>query len=785
MKECARVLFQISVWSMVALSLSNGRIAPVLAQQSVPAQQDSTALPPPPAYTPAPKGTLPVQDTPEQREALGRWKARAEQKSAEDRQAHNAVVTPAYNFRYGKKSPYTPGNIQVQGAGFIQPGAFPTAEYCGTCHQEAYSQWRQALHSNAFRTPFYRTSVNILIRDKTRGIAFARHCDSCHNPIGVLSGALTEDSKVDRARFDADGLTCTTCHSILKLDSTNGNASVEMGVPSVIVDEDGKRIPGMVPFDMILRHPERHSKAVMHDFLHTPEFCAACHKANLPATLNDYKFIRAFTAYDEWQQSKFSQRNPLTFYTADFTTCQGCHMKRDAITLPDYGAKDGKLVSHRWLAGNTAVPFYYGFDAQLSKTIEFLRAGNYLNVDIFALKKSSEDKLIAPLGRVAFTLAPAETVEAYVVVQNKNIGHSLIPEVRDLYEAWTEFIVKDANGREIYHSGFLKPDGMLEPRAHSFTNRPVTDQGEFVDNHKVFAIHSVAYDNTVPAGRSVLVRYQFHVPADVRGAVTVTAKINYRHLRQSYLNNIFGKDHPAYPVVELASRTRTLNIGENQPQEPDPADNPDWMRWNNLGIALLDQNQYAESVAAFTEVVKLRPTYVDGYTNVGLTEISWEKYASARTAIHRALSIDPNNARALFYDGLLQRRAGNTPEEIADFRKVVEMFPQSRDARRELGITYYQQHDNPAALEQFEALQKIDPDDLAAHYNLSILYRRMGKPQEAAEQQAMFVDKKVDPGAPTYSLDFLRVHPEIATESIPWHVHSDLPEATGDLAHGK
>ena len=86
----------------------------------------------------------------------------------------------------------------------------------------------------------------------------------------------------------------------------------------------------MVPFDMILRHPERHSQAVMHDFLHTPEFCAACHKANFPATLNDYKFIRAFTAYDEWQQSKFSQRNPLTFYQADFTTCQGCHMKRNA-----------------------------------------------------------------------------------------------------------------------------------------------------------------------------------------------------------------------------------------------------------------------------------------------------------------------------------------------------------------------------------------------------------------------------------------------------------------------
>ena len=755
------------------------------------APQDSTTLAPPPAYTAPPKGTPPAVDTPEQRAALAAWKAKAEQKVEADRKGYNLVVTPAYNFHYGPKNPYTPGSIQVQGEGFLQPGSFPTAEYCGTCHQEAYSQWRQALHSNAFRTPFYRTSVNLLIRDKTRGIAFARFCDSCHNPIGVIGGALTEDSKVDRARFDSDGLTCMTCHSVQSIGSTagnastNGNASVVMGVPAVIVDEKGERIPGMVPFDMILRHPERHSQAVMHDFLHKPEFCAACHKANLPAALNDYKFIRAFTAYDEWQQSKFSQRNPLTFYTADFTTCQGCHMKRNPITLPDYGAKDGAFASHRWLAGNTAVPFYYGFDEQLNKTIEFLRAGNYLNVDIFALKKTGSNELIAPLGKVAYTLAPSETVEAYVVIQNKNIGHSLIPEVRDLYEAWTEFTVKDANGKEIYHSGFLKPDGMLDPRAHSFTNRPVTDQGEFVDNHKVWTIHSAAYDNTVPSGRSVLVRYQFRLPADVSGSVTVTAKVNYRHLRQSYLNNIFGKDHPAYPVVELASRTRTLKIGENEPEAADPADNQDWMRWNNLGIALLDQFQYMESIQAFSQVVKLRPDYADAYINVGLTEISWEKYGSARKAIRKAISLDPNSARALYYDGLLQRRAGNTEREIADFSKVVEMFPESRDARRELGIAYYQHDDNQAALEQFEALQKIDPDDIAAHYNLSILYRRMGKPREAVEQQAMFVDKKVDPGAPTYSLNFLRLHPEISNESIPWHLHSDLEENAGGSQNGK
>ena len=192
--------------------------------------------------------------------------------------------------------------------------------------------------------------------------------------------------------------------------------------------------------------------------------------------------------------------------------------------LHDYGAKNGTFASHRWVAGNTAVPFYYGFDEQLQKTIEFLKSGKYLNVDHFRSETERGRSLIAPLGSVPFQLAPNDVVDAYVVVQNKNIGHSLIPEVRDLYEAWVEVTVKDAAGHDIYHSGFLQPDGLLDKRAHSFTNRPVNISGEFVDNHKVWTIHSVAYDNTIQSGRSALVRYEFRIPRDAKGPLTITAR---------------------------------------------------------------------------------------------------------------------------------------------------------------------------------------------------------------------------------------------------------------------
>ena len=120
-------------------------------------------------------------------------------------------------------------------------------------------------------------------------------------------------------------------------------------------------------------------------------------------------------------------------------------------------------------------------------------------------------------------------------------------------------------------------------------------------------------------------------------------------------------------------------------------------------------------------------------------------------------------------------QSGKPRLAIPVFQQVLELSPEEPQSYRDLGLAYYRQHDYPAARMQFEAVQGIDPDDLTAHYNLSIIYRRMEMDQRAAEEQAQFITKKFDPGAPTYSFDFLRQHPEISIESIPQHVHSDLP----------
>lgn len=670
-----------------------------------------------------------------------------------------------------------------ESSGSLGSTSFPSASYCGHCHQQAYREWRQSLHANSFRTPFYRASDDILIHSK--GITASNYCDRCHDPIAVRSGALEPNSKGDRS-FEADGVTCMVCHSIQSVEPKSGNGSYSMDIPAVTVDEKGNRIPGVVPDSEILAHLDRHAKAVMQDFYRQPEFCSACHKASLPTELNSYKWLPSFTPYDEWQDSMFSHQNPLTFYTPPYERCQDCHMRKEPVDQQYTGTKGASFPSHRWIAGNTAVPFYYDYADQLDKTIAFLRSGRYLDIDLFALKPANSIQMPVPVGSQSIRLAAGELVQAYVVIENKGIGHSFIPELRDLFEAWVHFTVKDARGATIYESGFLQPDGSLDPYAHSFVNRPMDATGNLIEKHMVWNERAEGYDNTIQSGHSQLVRYQFRIPRKLVGSITITAAVEYRHFRQEYLNFVLGKDHPAYPVVELAVRSQTFHLGVNVPPKDMLTDNPEWIRWNNFGIALLDQQRFEDAAKAFEQVIRLRPSSKDGYINLALTKIQAGKFTTARVELGKALTLQPNDARGLYYLAQVERHDKQADAEIADLERVVAQYPLCRDARRDLGVAYEDENRTREALEQFKVLQDIDPDDLEAHRHLANIYRRLGMITDANVEEAHYNQERADPAAPSYSQNSLREHPAILTESVLWHFHSDTNppgEAGGPTEH--
>jgi tetratricopeptide (TPR) repeat protein len=741
--------------------------------------------------------------------------------------AFQEVSTAApYNLSFGN-NPYSPSRAQSAFNGFLKPSDFPDAAYCGKCHQDAHQQWRQSAHANSFRPPFYKDNVQMLIDEK--GIEHTRHCEGCHNPVALFTGALTKDSKIDRS-FDEEGITCSVCHSIAKVQEPTGTGSYVMGKPAVMLKPDGTPREGLPTEDEILGDIGLHKRAVMRDFYRTPGFCGACHKAAIPQELNGYKWLRAFSVYDEWQQSSWSRQSPLPFYKKDVvSTCQSCHMP-GVEAKNDYAAKDGKLASHRFLGANSAIPAFYSYTEQMEAIRQFL--SNSVAINFFALARRHGDSVeeIAPLGSTPLTLARGDEITLDLVIQNTRIGHALVPEQRDFYESWVELIATDETGRTIFHSGGIDKNGLLDPDAHSYTNRLIDRNGKRLEHHEVWQTRLKTYDNTIMSGRSDLVRYAFRLPHDLYGNVKLLARVNYRRFRKQYTDFILKKPME-FPVLELASSEFSFRVGkENQNQNltthslrsvqatarrhganqrqrltaegTEKAENAEdvqrtLLRWNNYGIALLGQQQWWKAADAFAHTTQLNPSYADGYINQAIAEYSkWiearkenpdgpgvfsvdnanappEKFDAALGLLDKALQISPRNARASYYKGdilRLQNRLEET-EAIQYLRDSLREYPNFRQGHQELGYVFYLKKDFAHAVDEFEAVKRINPDDLTACYYLSISYARLGKSAQAQENANLYAIHRDDPNNFGLNLDFVRSHAAEGRELTPYHVH--------------
>ncbi|MGB8510793.1 MAG: multiheme c-type cytochrome, partial [Pyrinomonadaceae bacterium] len=581
--------------------------------------------------------------------------ATASNGGVEDKKAapirYEELVAKSYDYRFGQ-NPFAPSNASSATGTFIPGERFVPAARCAACHTDAHAQWRQSAHANAFREPFYQKNVKDIISQKD--IAYTRHCEACHNPAALFTGALTAKPAFKNRPFDEEGVSCIACHSIQDVNR-RGIGGYVMGEPALLVKADGTRLNEGVSDQQILDDIPSHRRAMMRPVLKGPEFCGACHKSQVPKELNDYKFLRAFAVADELQMSSFSKESPHPFYVRDKETCNTCHMKPEAAPRFDVSARDGQIKSHRWAAANTAIPFFYNYKEQLDAVGKFLEA-DALGVDIFALRREAADggeELIAPLNRSSFTVKGGDRLTADVVITNKNMGHSFPPELRDFYEAFVEFTVADAaTGKTIFSSGLIKPDGFLDESSHTYKTYLVMSDGSFNDRHYIWKTRVIAQNNQIASGRSDMARYRFRLPESTGEAVKLTARLRYRRFTRVFQDYVLGK-RVDYPIVTMATTEYTMRVGDNVALMPSDAGAkgvvPDWRRWNNYGIALLDNRQYALASDAFARVAELDETYRPmALVNRALALIELDRWDDGAQLVDAALAINPNLARALF-----------------------------------------------------------------------------------------------------------------------------------------
>jgi len=702
------------------------------------------------------------------------------------------------------KEPFSPSNARTEDGGLIAVEQFFSAKRCAGCHQDTHAAWSESLHRNAAREPFYRESVDILLR--TRGIEFTRHCESCHTPVALFAGVLTKDAPRQQAPFttlDDEGVTCTVCHSITEA-RLNGTGSFTIRRPALLAKEDGTPIFGNFTDEQILADVPGHKRAVMRPLLRTPEFCATCHKVDAPPSLNGYKHIRGFSAYDEWQQSGASHEVVSPYYKAEQRVdCRGCHMPK-IESLHDRAAKNGVIASHQWLGANTAAPLFYGQTKQVEMTRQFLSA-NVINADIFTLKRESTGEMFRELANVnPLQLKRGEELTAEVVIANRKAAHSFAPEVRDLYEIWVAFEAVDDKGKVIFRSGFLKPGEILDESAHVYKNILLDEQARVITRHQIWLMNVVPYNNAIPAGRSDIARFRFRLPSDWSpgnsSGITLKATVNYRRFTQEYTDYVLTRQKRklTIPIVRMAetetrlvaapetskSRTNAKRAGDRITTSKAVDSEQQARRWNDYGIALLEQAQYGPAAEAFRRSSELNPSDLNPLVSAAVAEMRTERFGLDRTQLAKAaelleaaLKLDPGNARARYFHALVLRSQKRPDEAAAVLAKLAQQYPRDREVARQLGQTLYALGRIAEARQAFESIVAVDPTDFGAYQFLSPIYQNLGETDKANYARFYFLQWRDDPMASTIASRFFAAHPQWAQERVLAHTHD------GDSPH--
>ena len=697
---------------------------------------------------------------------------------------------------------FHPSLVRTATGKFIPAKSLDNDRYCLDCHADIHAGWAQSVHHfSSFNNPAYLASVRETreFSKKREGtVVRSRWCAGCHDPVPFFSGAFDDPAYDDVNDPTAQvGISCSVCHAITNVNSTRGNAdyTIEEPLQYPFAYSDNPLLR-WVNRQLIKAKPSFHKRTFLKPFHRTAEFCSTCHKVHLPEDVNDYKFLRGQNHYDTYLLSGVSGHGARSFYYPDEakTNCAACHMP--LVASNDFGAKffDGakelSIHDHLFPAANTGIAWLQQQPEVVKIQEDYLRG--VARVDIFAIHEGNtiDAPLVAPLRPGVPTLRAGQKYLIDVVIRTLKLGHPFTQGTVDSNEVWLDVTVS-SGGKTIGRSGALDDGRQADPWSH-FVNVFMLDrEGNRIDRRNPQDIFVPLYDNQIPPGAAQTVHYALDLPPDLAGPVSVAVKLQYRKFDAKFMGFIAGSakagDLPIrgniqgspyrndLPITTVAADEILLPIDGRAAADNRPSEIPPWQRWNDYGIGLLlkGKAELRQAAEAFSQVEKLGR--YDGPLNLVRVYYAEGRLDEAVEAARRAAQhTDPPPPpwTVAWLSGLVNRQEGHLVEAEQNFRSVLEGrsaemlkrhfdFSQDYEVINLLGETLFDRakqirdpsraEDRQALLRQsvaqFEKTLSLDPENVNAHYNLSLLYGQLGDVEQAAEHRKLHARYRPDDNA--------------------------------------
>ncbi len=181
------------------------------------------------------------------------------------------------------------------------------------------------------------------------------------------------------------------------------------------------------------------------------------------------------------------------------------------------------------------------------------------------------------------------------------------------------------------------------------------------------------------------------------------------------------------------------------PQTLPQAANPvEAARFNNLGVAYMNQQLFEKGLKAFQDAAALDPKLQIARLNQGIALLNLARIEAAKQLLEEAVKRDPNDPHAWFNLGLLYKNSDHPQAAVDAFRRVIEIDFNDANTWYFLGAAYAQIKQYVQAIDAFQHALKLNPLHASGEFGLSRAYQQSGDLNHAREhlQRFQYVTQK-------------------------------------------
>jgi len=145
----------------------------------------------------------------------------------------------------------------------------------------------------------------------------------------------------------------------------------------------------------------------------------------------------------------------------------------------------------------------------------------------------------------------------------------------------------------------------------------------------------------------------------------------------------------------------------------------------------IDAKKFEDAIAPLRKVAAEEPDFAYAHFQLAYVYTALKKAVEARAEYERTIALDPKMSEAYLNLGTLLLENRENAAAVVPLRKAVELLPAESRPRYLLAVALDRSGDTVGAAEAFQALLRLDPNDITAIDYLGWQALRAGKPAEA------------------------------------------------------